>query len=256
MTTANETKINRLLQMQPKNVVYTSKWLVEEGYSKELQRAYRKTGWFKRIGAGALIRTGETPDYLGGVYALQNQLGMSVHPGGKTALALWGKAHYLNFAPSSVNLYGYTRERLPSWFRNYDWQVTINYQTHSALPQNLGLKKWNTSDFELYISTPLWAFIEMLLEQMNEEDYVPYYELMLGLNNLVPIKVQQMLEQCSHIKAKRLFLFMAEKASHQWFKHLNLDAIDLGRGKRSLVKNGVYVPKYQITIPKELMEYE
>ena len=48
---------------------------------------------------------------------------------------------------------------------------------------------------------------------------------------------------------------MAEKVGHSWFKHLHLDKIDLGIGKRSIVKNGVYDGKYQITIPKELAEY-
>jgi hypothetical protein len=45
---------------------------------------------------------------------------------------------------------------------------------------------------------------------------------------------------------------MADKAGHDWLSYLNLEKVDLGSGKRSIVKDGVYVPKYQITIPKEL----
>ena len=50
-------------------------------------------------------------------------------------------------------------------------------------------------------------------------------------------------------------MYMAEKAGHEWFKHIDRTKIDLGKGKRSVVKNGVYDAKYKITIPKELEEY-
>jgi hypothetical protein len=49
---------------------------------------------------------------------------------------------------------------------------------------------------------------------------------------------------------------MAEKAGHGWFKQLNLANVDLGKGKRSIVKNGAFVDKYAITVPKELEKDE
>ena len=73
-----------------------------------------------------------------------------------------------------------------------------------------------------------------------------------GLNNLRPKSVQGLLEACTSIKVKRLFLYMAEKAGHSWFNYLKLGAINLGKGKRQIVAAGVYIPKYQITVPKEL----
>jgi hypothetical protein len=66
--------------------------------------------------------------------------------------------------------------------------------------------------------------------------------------------VQQLLEQCASVKVKRLFLYMAEKAGHAWVKHLDRSKVDLGSGKRSVAPGGVYVPKYEITVPKELAE--
>jgi len=78
------------------------------------------------------------------------------------------------------------------------------------------------------------------------------FESMEGLNNMRPALTQQLLETCRSVKVKRLFLFMADKAGHDWLSYLNLEKIDLGSGKRSIVKDGVYVPRYQITIPKEL----
>ncbi len=49
---------------------------------------------------------------------------------------------------------------------------------------------------------------------------------------------------------------MAEKLNHPWYKHINLSKVDLGKGKRSLVKDGLYVSKYKITIPKTLTNNE
>jgi len=49
---------------------------------------------------------------------------------------------------------------------------------------------------------------------------------------------------------------MAEKVNHSWLEDLDLTKIDVRKGKRSIVKNGVYNAKYQITIPRDLADYE
>jgi hypothetical protein len=49
---------------------------------------------------------------------------------------------------------------------------------------------------------------------------------------------------------------MAEKTGYQWYRAIDQSRIDFGTSKLQLVKGGVYVPKYRITIPKELADYE
>jgi len=83
----------------------------------------------------------------------------------------------------------------------------------------------------------------------KNQDLQECYELMEGLNNLRPQPVQQLLEVCTSIKVKRLFLYTAEKIGHAWMDFIDIDKIDLGSGKRQIVKNGVYIPKYKITVP-------
>ena len=68
--------------------------------------------------------------------------------------------------------------------------------------------------------------------------------------------VQELLENTDNIKIKRLFLYMAQKSGHGWFNKLDRSKIELGTGKQKLADNGVYLPEYLITIPKELYEYE
>jgi Transcriptional regulator, AbiEi antitoxin, Type IV TA system len=70
----------------------------------------------------------------------------------------------------------------------------------------------------------------------EKKDLCECYELMEGLTNLRPQQVQALLKACTSVKVKRLFLFLAEKAKHDWFEYLDLTKIDLGKGKRSVVQ--------------------
>ncbi len=229
-----------------------SSWLVEQGYSLDLQKRYRKSHWFESIGTGALIRSGDQVDYLGGVYALQTQFSSFIHPAGKTALSLQGKAQYLEFSTKKTQLFGGKGENLPQWFRKYDWGVEIDYYKTSFLPPGLGLIKLERKTFSLMVSSPARAIMECLYLAPKYQPLMEAYELMEGLNNLRPALVQKLLEQCSSIKVKRLFLYLADKAGHEWVNHLDRDRVDLGSGKRSIVEGGIYNSKYQITVPKEL----
>ena len=75
-----------------------------------------------------------------------------------------------------------------------------------------------------------------------------------GLSTLRPKQVQELLEECKSIKAKRLFLYFAERAGHSWFKYIDQTKIDLGSGNRSLTDSGVLISKYNLVLPKELSQ--
>ncbi len=94
--------------------------------------------------------------------------------------------------------------------------------------------------------------MECLYLAPKDQDLVECYEVMEGLNNLRPAQVQKLLEACGSIKVKRLFLFMANKAGHDWLNYLKLDRVDLGSGKRRIVNDGVYDATYLITVPRAL----
>ena len=256
MSTENRTKINQLLAKTPQDVVLQSSWLLNEGYSLDLQKYYRKSGWLKALENGAMFRGNNQPGYEGGIFALQQQSGLSVHPGGRTALALQGKAHYIELNTAQAWLFGGEKEKLPTWFKKHKWVNTIYYKASSFLPKELGLIEFSFTGFSIKVASPARAIMECLYLAPEKFDLVECYELMENLNDLRPTLVQELLEACTSIKVKRLFLFMAEKLDHSWYKHLNLSKVDLGKGKRSLVKEGVYVAKYQITVPKTLSNNE
>jgi hypothetical protein len=255
MTTVNKTKINQLLQEQPLGVVLLSSWLARQGYSIDLQKHYRKTKWLQSIGKGAQIRADDKVGYEGAIYSLQKQSELTIHPGGRTALSLLGKAHYLELNSRKVVLFGATGEKLPTWFKKHDWGVKPDYHETSFLSPGLGFTEVEIKSFSIKVSGAARALMECLYLAPLKQELTECFELMEGLNNLPPKQVQALLENCQSVKVKRLFLYMAEKADHSWFKQLDPTRVDLGKGKRSIVKNGVLIAKYGITVPKELEEH-
>jgi len=233
-----------------------SAWLNKQGYSGDLQKKYRKSGWLESIGTGAMIRAGDRVSYEGALYALQKELGMSAHIGARSALSLLGKAHYLELAQKKVILFGGRGEKLPAWFENYEWDLTIDYHATSFLPPELALTDVEFGSFSLKVSSAARAMLECLYLAPEKQELYECYELMEALTNLRPDHVQKLLEACNSVKVKRLFMVLAEKAGHGWVKHLDLKTIDFGGGKRSLVKDGVYNSKYQITVPKDLEAHD
>ncbi len=248
-----KTKINQLLMQWPKGAVATSPWLYKHGVSRQLARRYGASGWIQSIGRGAFLRTGDTVDWLGGVYSLQTQLGLSVYAGGGTALSLNGLGHYLPLGVDSVvTLFSEPREKLPEWFIQRAWGVRIRHHSlrlfESADP--VGFTELKSGEFSVRISAPERAILEVLILATTNDAITHAVELISGLSTLRPAVLQSLLESCRSVKVKRLFLWAAESAGHEWVSRLSPERLDLGKGKRSLYRGGQYDPKYRITVPK------
>ena len=255
MSTSKRSKLNQLLANTPKGIVLLSTWLKSNGYSPELIKRYRNSGWLESIGVGANIRFGDRIDCLGALHALQIQLGSSLHVGARTALSFLGKSHYLELSRQKIILLGaYGDRKLPTWFRNHDWGTKIEFYTSDFLPVDLGLVEFEYRDFSVNISGEIRALMECLLLTPEHQEVMECYELLESMNNLHPKKVQELLENCNSIKVKRLFLCFAEKIKHEWFNYLDISKINLGAGKRHVVDGGVLDRKYLITIPRALLE--
>ena len=81
-------------------------------------------------------------------------------------------------------------------------------------------------------------------------DYEHAAHLIENLHFLRPVLLQKLLQQCTSIKVKRLFLYLAEKYQLPCFPHLDADQFDLSKGKRVIGKGGEYISTYQISVPK------
>lgn len=224
----------------------------EKGISYQLQQRYKQTGWLEAVGHGAYKRAGDTPDWLGAVYALQNEAHLPVHVGGRTALNMQGQAHYLEVNAQVVHLFAPPKVNLPFWFQQGAWMVGPELHRTAFLPPDLGLVDVPHKLFSVKASGSARAVMECLYLAPAHFELVEAYQIMDSLATLRPGSVQSLLESCRSVKVTRLFLYMAEEAGHAWVKRLDRTRFDLGQGKRSVVKGGVYVPRYQMTVPKEL----
>jgi len=251
MGTETKTKINRLVNQWTAGTPSTTSYLVSSGFSRDLLVKYKNSGWLESFGRGAYIRSGDKVDWPGALYTLQNQLSLPVHAGGKTALQLKGYAHYLEAKQNKVFLYGSRGLILPSWFKDDRFGVKFVVTRTNLFPSNCqeGFAEYKERDFQVKITAPERAAMEMLHLVPGK---VGFDEAQLIMENLVTLRidaVQFLLEVCRSVKVKRLFLYMAEKKEHPWLSKLDLSNINLGKGKRMIVRQGRFDAKYQITVP-------
>ena len=225
-------------------------WLKSQGISGKLANYYVTSGWLYRIGDGAYTLTSDQPEWLGAVFGLQ-QKAASFHPGGRTALELVSLAHFLPLGEQvPVHLFSRTGQRLPEWFKRLPWAGRVRQVGTNFLPPGLGLRDHSNGRFTVRISDPERAVLEFLFEQ--EVDAASYEHTRLlfeGLGTLRPALLQMLLEKCTSVKVKRLFLHLAELQRHPWVDEIDQSRITLGRGKRVLVPGGQLDPKFLITVP-------
>jgi hypothetical protein len=119
----------------------------------------------------------------------------------------------------------------PRFLREYSWQ--------DGLPP-------------IAYSCPEKALLEVLTEVPSAVSFEHADALMQGLSNLSPKKIDALLRTCRSIKVKRLFLWLAERNGHPWYKRLEPTEYDLGSGKRVLAQHGRLHARWAITVPKEM----
>ncbi len=198
------------------------------------------------------------------VISLQTLLGYPHAVGGRTALELQGFAHYLSSGRSrEVHLYGTGKP--PGWvsklrldtrlvFHNAEklFMKTGGGDAHDLQQSSTIRQPWGQWEWPLTMSAPERAILELLDEVPQRETFYQADVLMEGLRNLSPRKLQTLLAACRSVKVKRLFLWFAERHQHAWLKKLDRSRIDLGRGKRMLMRGGKLDPKFNITVPESL----
>jgi len=255
MSITKDKKLKTLLENWSSGLVATSPWFKEFSISGQLVQRYYKSGWIESLGRGAYKKTNDEIHWYGGLASLQQQLSLNVHLGGATSLSIKGSSHYVRLGKEKIFLFSALNQKLPKWFLDYNWDNPISFIRTSFLPDNLAITTYEFNGINIQTSSNERAILECLYLSPKSFDLLECYQIMEGLSTLRPNILQQLLSQCSSVRVKRLFLYMADKAKLPVLKHINLNEIDLGKGDRVIVKNGVYNSKYKISLPKELVEY-
>jgi len=185
----------------------------------------------------------------------QTQVGLNYHIGAATALEIKGYNHYVTMGKTKAVVFTPKTKHLPKWIAKESLDMDI--VEHSTIVfGNIGTETVSYNGYTLTVSSPERAIMECILLSPRYYNPMDTYYLMEMLTTLRSSLVQKLLEQCSSVKVKRLFLYMAEKSGHRWFTKLNPDKITLGSGTRAFVKGGTKNVKYDIMIPDELADYE
>ncbi|NET56431.1 MAG: hypothetical protein F6K47_09740 [Symploca sp. SIO2E6] len=256
MTQDNTTKLNYLLRSWPPGEVITSKWLTTHGYTPDLVKRYQESSWLESLGHGAWTQRLEDVTWVDGVHAIQTQLNLPIFVVSESALRLGGYAHYLPFSEETIFLMGQRGTTLPKWFREYPWKVRTVYKTSSLFGNepSLGIQEIKIQGTALQVSSPERAILEVLYAVPKDFSFEFAWQHFESLLSLRPSHVQRLLEECTSIKAKRLFLLLAEKLEMPWRCAVSRESISLGSGKRVLAKGGMLNKMYQITVPSEWIE--
>ncbi len=243
------TKINKLLQKWPNNTVATARWLKRQGVDHRLASKYVHSGWLNRLGHGAYIRTGSSVNWVGGIHALQSQLGLTIHIGAVTALELRGHAHYLAFNGRAVVMFGNPGTKLPAWFNTHQWSQPVTLITTGVFKHcNDYTSTLNVDGIELTAASSELAAFEMLYLVPKRQSYEEAVQIMESLTTLRPKVVQHLLNDCTSVKTKRLFMHIAEQLRLPCLSHIDLSAIDFGSGRRSIHTGGKLEHKYELII--------
>jgi len=242
-------KINQLLQRWPPQTVGTVRWLSSRGVDRRLADKYVQSGWLERLGHGAYKRTGATVDWAGAVLALQTQLGLDLHPGGITAIELRGYAHYLAFRRREIVLFGKPGMKLPAWFDGRQWSRPVTLVTTGVFPgSDKATSMLQVDEVELNVATLEQATFEMMYLVPKRQSYEEAVQVMESLTSLRPQVVQQLLQNCTSVKTKRLFMHAAERSNHLWLKRLDLSKINFGSGRRTIHAGGRLDNKYDLVV--------
>lgn len=269
MSEQKATKINRLLGLLGDTTLVTSAWLRKHGYARNLLARYVSSGWLVSPARGVYQRAGGGLSWDGVLNTLQLMEAMAVHAGGRFALAWQGHEHALRLGETAtVTLYGATK--LPGWLdklnlpERFDYRGTGPFAAYEgdfvATPddalQALGLKRMTiaTGSKPIVMAMPERSMLELCDEPPSAALVYEVDALMQGLATLRPALLSTLLRECRSVKAKRLFLALAERHHHAWLSRLDLDGVNLGSGKRALVPGGRLHPTYQITLPADLDE--
>lgn len=291
MTLQRHHHLNRLLAKLPPGLLVDSGWLQAQGLSRSRVHDYVRLGWLERLMPRVYRRppsvgpTSQVADDFTAppspttvrwdvaIVSAQRLTEDPFHVGGATALDLLGLSHFLDLGRKTrVCIYD-ARRTAPKWlmkltldvplrlnrrrlFRNDDLGVEWRRlelgtgRVGSSVDQPTPVDSW---DHFLRMAGAERAALELMEEVGTNVGFHSADKVFEGLANLRPALLTRLLQQCGSVKAKRLFLFYADRHRHAWFKRVEPDSVDLGRGKRQIAKGGRLHPKYQITVPAELM---
>jgi hypothetical protein len=245
-------KVNQMLSNWNSGDVHGLDWLGKYNIDRKLAYKYCKSGYLDRIVPGVFIKANEQPNPYGVIRYLQQELNLNLHVSGRTALELQGHAHYLLMGKQNkIYLTSYENRTFPKWLKEYWGDFEFSFRKSSLIGSEKYLIEHEAAGgYKVNVSSRELAIMELIenFDLSNSLEIVENYAE--SLNTLRSYVLQEILEECQSVKVKRVFLYISEKLKLACFKKLNLEKINLGRGKRVVVEGGSLDKKYNITVDR------
>lgn len=251
----NDSKLNLLTRLVPEGVAAPSDWLAPQGFSRQLVRKYVHGGWLKPLARGVFARPTPPIDADGVILGLQRLAGAPFHVGGVSALNRLGRGYYLPLGgEAEIHLWG--QGVVPAWVAAVSLRQRLVFHRERLFDERaraVGVDPVPTRvrDWALMASSLERAIMEVLsLVDESESSFTHASKLFEGLTVLRPKVLNELLATCWSLKVKRLFLFLSAHYHYPWTEKLDRSAVDLGKGKRLIVRGGRYDREFRITVPE------
>lgn len=229
-------------------------WLARQEYSRGLIKKYVDSGWIKKYGRGAFVRIHDTVSWSSAVWGVQKT--HNVYVGGKTALQLQGKAHFVQFQDQRIFLFSKSNVSVPLWLKNKTKELNLVSISTDIFPGLMGKTQYDFGGYSIWVSNIAQAFLEYMYLTPKYHSYEEAYQLMENLHFIPAHLMQEALKTCHSIKIKRLVLCLAKIQNASWYKSLDLQKIELGKGQRHHIIDGVWDSEYKIYYPSDWKKNE
>lgn len=240
-------------ELLPYGQLATRQWLLAQGVEVYQIDNALKAKKLEGLAYGVLARPGVPVEWQGVAASLRRIFETPVYVGGSSALAQHGLAHYIQLQ-TAIDLY--SPQPAPSWLEKIScgtalrWHRTTQiWDTEKLLLAN-SLKPVALHRGHWLLASPEQAYLELLAKVPRVTSFEQADNIMQGLVNLSPKRLDALLHACKHVLAKRLFFFFADRYQHAWRNKLEPQNYDLGSGKRAVVESGKLNKTYQITVPE------
>lgn len=256
-----------LKALLPYGMLATKKWLSEQGLSAHALDNAVKTETLLLLATGVYSQYSRSLSWEGVVASMQRmeKIGDTNSPpmvvGGLSALSLSGLSQYVSLSSNPL-IHLYAAGKLPTWLARLS--ISVEFEGHSTAklwPAKLTMNKafikeheWESELPPVYFSCPERAMLELLADMPDGVTFEHADELMQGLVNLSPKKLDELLKACKSVKVKRLFFWLAKRHAYPWFDKLNAENYDLGSGKRVVAKSGKLDKDFLITVPRHMVD--
>ena len=264
MSAQNVSKLKHLIDRVPNGFYVDAKWLAQNDISRSSVYDYQQAGWLEREGHGIYRRPIDGSDqakeraWEAAILSAQRIMDYDFHIGGMAALKLQGRGHYLELGREvHLDLYGDVPRWLPKLSLNTEVRAHRR-QLFGSNPigvENLDFDRQSTDQHNPWKWPMRRSSAERaIFEALNELPDASFHQVDMvfqGLSTLRPMRLDSLLQACKSVKTKRLFFLFADRHHHAWLRHVDRAAVDFGRGPRSLVPGGTYVPEYELVVPDE-----